>query len=358
MFKEKIEELDLKLKDLFDKIDFDLKCEKLKELELELSNPEIWQNSESAQKVQQEYGNIKSEIDDLKELKNNLEEINLLLELGEDENEINISLDKLKKKIEVQLDLFFLNGVFDNADAIVNIFSGAGGVDAQDWAGMLASMYQAFFKNQNWRYEIIDITSGEEGGVKNISIKVEGKYAYGLLKEEFGVHRLIRLSPFNSGHTRETSFALVEVLPLGIEEDERFKIKLEEKDLKWDYFMASGKGGQSVNTTYSAVRLTHIPTNISVQCQNERSQLQNKQMAIKYLTSKLTALEAQKMQEFKKEIKGELIANEWGSQIRNYVMHPYKLVKDTRSGFETGNIDDVLINGNLLDFIWSSKKLI
>jgi len=207
----------------------------------------------------------------------------------------------------------------------------------------------------NWEVNLISLSNGEEGGVKSATIEVRGLQSYGYLKEEAGVHRLVRISPFNSGGTRETSFALVEVIPDNvIDEVEAFEIK--EEDLKWDTFMAGGKGGQSVNTTYSAVRVTHLPTKIVVVCQNERNQIQNRQIALKHLKNKLAVLEVQKHQELKKELRGEFHSPEWGSQIRNYVLHPYKLVKDTRSGFETTNVDKILEQGELLEIIWSVKK--
>ena len=215
-------------------------------------------------------------------------------------------------------------------------------------------MYQAFAKKQGWVSELTYLSAGEEGGVKTATLKIKGQFAFGLLKEEAGVHRLIRLSPFNAGHTRETSFAMVEVLPEGL--DEEVEIDLEEKDLRWDYFMSSGKGGQSVNTTYSAVRVVHLPTGISVTCQNERSQQQNKLQALKYLKNKLAILKLKEQQQLKEELRGDWQSPEWGSQIRSYVMHPYKLVKDHRSGCETQDVEGVLAGEGLLDFIWAMKR--
>jgi peptide chain release factor 2 len=193
----------------------------------------------------------------------------------------------------------------------------------------------------NWKSTIVDMTSGSEGGVKTATIKLEGDDLYGLLKEESGVHRLVRLSPFNSAHTRETSFALVEVMPLDIE---TVNIEIHEKDLKWDFFMAGGHGGQSVNTTYSAVRVTHLPTKTVVTCQNERSQIQNKQMA------------DEKNSAARGELKGSEKSASWGNQIRSYVMHPYKMVKDLRSAYETNNVDNVLVRGDIMPIIWSVKR--
>jgi peptide chain release factor 2 len=270
----------------------------------------------------------------------------------------NLLTEKLYLKLQELFNIYtqskFLDGRFDLSDAILSIQVGAGGVDAEDWASMLVSMYQAFCMNQKWECIITEINVGLEGGVKKCSLKIQGNNVYGILKQEFGVHRLIRLSPFNSGHTRETSFALVEVIPLGL--DDLIQIQILDSDLKWEFTTSQGAGGQSVNTTYSAVKLTHLPTQITVQCQNERSQVQNKQMALKYLKSKLSILEAQKRDEFKQEFRQNYQKPEWGSQIRNYVLHPYKLVKDLRSNWETSNVDAILEKGELLDMIWSIKK--
>jgi peptide chain release factor 2 len=262
-------------------------------------------------------------------------------------------LDALAEKIERQL---FFRGRFDAKDAVLSIHSGAGGVDAQDFAAMLMQMYQGFCKQMEWEYRIIQLSAGEEGGVKSATLEITGLNSYGFLKEEIGVHRLVRLSPFNAGNTRETSFASVEVIPQGLE-SEFSDFTVEEKDLRWDYFMSSGKGGQSVNTTYSAVRVTHIPTGFSVSCQNERAQQQNKEVALKILKNKLIH---QKLQEQKDEIdglKGIDKSATFGAQIRSYVLHPYRLVKDHRSKFESSDTDAVLEGRSLIDFVWAMKKM-
>lgn len=325
-------------------------------LEEAIAHPEFWQNVETATSEQKEYSQVVEKIKNIEDIKGLIENLEIAAELNEDESALELLEKEILSKIETQTNLLFLNEEFDNKNVFLSINSGAGGVDAQDWASMLASMYQAFFKNQGWKSTIINLSTGDEGGVKSITIKVEGLNAYGLLKEEFGVHRLVRLSPFNSAHTRETSFASVQVVPIIEDVDHKFKIDINENDLSWDYYLSGGKGGQSVNTTYSAVRLTHLPTNIVVTCQNERSQVQNKAQALTYLKSKLAVIEAQKLTEFKNQLKGDLSNNEFGSQIRNYVLHPYKKIKDLRSNFEVTDTDSVLVYGDLLDIIWSVKK--
>jgi len=316
--------------------------------------PGFWDNVQQAAEINQQIAVLNKQIDQWLTYKNALEDWQIAFELQDEEefNRLWQELQQLSKEIEISQ---FLTGQFDSRSALLTVYAGAGGVDAQDFAAMLVSMYQAFAKKQGWTSELIYLSVGEEGGVKTATLKIVGQFAFGLLKEEAGVHRLVRLSPFNAGHTRETSFAMVEVLPEGLEEE--VEIELDEKDLRWDYFMSSGKGGQSVNTTYSAVRVVHLPTGLSVTCQNERSQQQNKIQALKYLKNKLAILELKKQQQLLEEIRGDWQSPEWGSQIRSYVVHPYKLVKDHRSGFETQNVEDILAGEGLLDFIWAMKKV-
>jgi len=335
--------------------------EKLAQLQVEKARleeltmvPGFWDNVQQAAEINQQIAVLNKQIDQWLTYKNALEDWQIAFELQDAEqfNRLWQELQQLSKEIEISQ---FLTGQFDSRSALLTVYAGAGGVDAQDFAAMLVSMYQAFAKKQGWTSELIYLSVGEEGGVNTATLKIVGQFAFGLLKEEAGVHRLVRLSPFNAGHTRETSFAMVEVLPEGLEEE--VEIELDEKDLRWDYFMSSGKGGQSVNTTYSAVRVVHLPTGLSVTCQNERSQQQNKIQALKYLKNKLAILELKKQQQLLEEIRGDWHSPEWGSQIRSYVMHPYKLVKDHRSGFETQNVEDILAGEGLLDFIWAMKKV-
>jgi peptide chain release factor 2 len=241
----------------------------------------------------------------------------------------------------------FLSGPYDDRNCLFSIHAGAGGTDAQDWAEMLLRMYLRYAEKQKYKVDILEKSAGSEAGIKSVVLKISGASAFGYLKSEAGVHRLIRLSPFNPTHTRETSFALIEALP---ELETHEEIRLQPKDLKIETSTARGHGGQSVNTTYSAVRITHIPTKLKVSIQNERSQHQNKQQALKILQSKLKLLEEQKQQEEKLKIRGEFHSAEWGNQIRSYTLHPYKLVKDHRTNFETKDPESVL-DGNLSDFI-------
>lgn len=341
----------LELLTSFDRIHLE---NQINELEAELALPDIWDNPQKAGKTNQSLSSKQQFLKELNDFEENIENLTAAVDLSDETEMDNLftKLNGLKENLQNQK---YLGGKFDSSGAILSVHSGAGGIDAQDWAAMLLSMYQAFFQNMGWEASLVSISNGEEGGLKSATIEVRGFQAYGYLKEEAGVHRLVRISPFNSGGTRETSFALVEVIPDNVvDEVDPFEIK--EEDLKWDTFMSGGKGGQSVNTTYSAVRVTHLPTKISVVCQNERNQIQNRQIALKYLKNKLAVIEMQKQEDLKKELRGEFHSPEWGNQIRNYVLHPYKLVKDTRSGFETSNVDKILSNGELLEIIWSVKK--
>ena len=334
-------------------IDLEQKLIQKTELEQELQKPEIWSNNVKSSKLNQQLIKITKEITNYLELKSEIENLEVAFEL-EDE----IEFDKIKSKLDREIDLVqnskFLNGKFDSQGVILSLHAGAGGNDAQDWTAMLCSMYQAFAKNQGWNCSIISLSLGEEAGVKSASMEIIGENAYGLLKEEAGVHRLVRISPFNSGGTRETGFAMIEVLPNNLNSE--INITIPDKDIRMDTFMSGGKGGQGVNTTYSAVRLVHIPTGMSVQCQDQRSQIQNKARAMEVLINRLAAIELRKQKEFEREIKGGLISNEWGSQIRSYVLHPYKMVKDHRSGWESADVLKVIEQGDILPIIWSVKK--
>jgi peptide chain release factor 2 len=245
-----------------------------------------------------------------------------------------------------------LSGEYDEYNAILALHAGAGGVDAQDWTEMLLRMFLRFAEKQGWTAAIVDESRGDEAGVKSATVHVSGRYAYGNLKTEAGVHRLVRISPFDAEKMRHTSFALAEVLPEFAELEE---MPLDEKDLRIDTFLSSGHGGQSVQTTYSAVRIVHAPTGITVTCQNERSQKQNKETALKILRAKLLQLELEKQQKEKQQIRGEYHEAAWGNQIRSYVLHPYKLVKDHRTKFESKDPDAVL-GGDLKPFIEAELK--
>jgi len=260
--------------------------------------------------------------------------------------------DFLQRNQKLKTSLF-LSGKYDSSDAIVSIYAGAGGKDAQDFAEMLLRMITRFCESQDWSVEVLDRSDSEDVGIKAATLEIHGYMAYGLLKSEHGVHRLVRLSPFNAGNTRETSFAKIDVVPL-IEED--LSVEIPAEDLRVDVFRAGGKGGQGVNTTDSAVRITHLPTGIVVQCQNQRSQLQNKSTAMQILTSKLMKLKEQQQVDQVKDLKGPKQEAAWGNQIRSYVLHPYQMVKDHRTEVETSQTDKVL-DGDLMPFIEGYLRL-
>jgi peptide chain release factor 2 len=260
----------------------------------------------------------------------------------------------LEEKYRKNRFMALLSKKYDDHNAIFSLHAGAGGTDAQDWAEMLLRMLLRYCERKNLKTDIVEISKGGEAGIKSVTIEVHGPFAYGLLKSEAGVHRLVRLSPYNPAHTRETSFALLELLPL-LEEQE--SITLDPKDLDIEATTSSGHGGQSVNTTYSAIRITHKPTGIKVSIQNERSQHQNKELAMKILTARIQAVEDEKAAKEKKELRGEFKSAEWGNQIRSYVLHPYKLVKDHRTDYEETDPDSVL-DGKLDEFVERYLELV
>jgi len=314
-----------------------------------MSEANFWLDRAGAQKTAKELAQIKNQVEYWEKLETDLKELSEMAGLEDKglERELETKYQNLKLRYEQARITTFFSAKYDDHDAIVSIHSGAGGLDAQDWAEMLQRMYLRFCERRGFKINFLDQNRDPEGGIKSATFEVVGDYAYGYLKSEAGVHRLIRLSAFNPAHTRETSFTLVEVLPI-LEAQEEFV--LDPKDLKIETKTASGHGGQSVNTTYSAVRITHIPTNITVSIQNERSQTQNKEQALKILKAKLKKLEDEKQFEEKLKLRGEFKSAEWGNQIRSYTLHPYKLVKDHRTDYETSDPDKVL-DGELDEFI-------
>lgn len=332
-----MEELRKRAEIILEKLDIVEKGRRFREIEAESMNPSFWSDNERATKLMQEMATLQKETESYEKIKE-------LLALGKYKE-----LEEPLKNIETYL---YLSGPLDKANAIVSIHAGQGGVDAMDWAEMLQRMYQRYFERKGFTFEVIDQASGEEAGIKYVDFLVTGEYAYGYLKGENGTHRLVRLSPFNANNLRQTSFALVEVLP---QTDEDTTIKIDEDDLEWDFYRASSHGGQNVQKVSSAVRLTHKPTKITVTCQTERYQNQNREYALKLLKAKLLALSEQKRIEEEKKMKGEYKAASWGNQIRNYVLHPYKMVKDVRTQVETGDTEAVL-DGDLDIFIEAELK--
>lgn len=317
-----------------------------------MQDPGFWSDQLLAKSKSQKLNLLKTEMQDWNRLVKESGELLELAQMAQREPYTKLKAD-LEAKFEDLKVLFeqvriktFLAGIYDNHNAIMSIHAGAGGLDAQDWANMLLRMYLRYAETQNFVVEILDESKGAEGGIKSVVLEIKGHYAYGYLKSEAGVHRLVRLSPFNPTHTRETSFALVEVLPV-VEETE-FKLNMSEVDIEAK--TSRGHGGQSVNTTYSAIRVVHKPTGTTVTIQNERSQMQNKEQALKILASKIVVLEEEKRRQEKLLLRGEFHSAEWGNQIRSYVLHPYKLVKDHRTNFETSDAEKVL-NGELDEFI-------
>lgn len=323
---------------------------RLEEIENLQADPNFWQDQLSAQNLTKEASKISARIKPWQDLYNSVSENIELVELGDDSIRHNLeeSYDRLIKNYNLLKKELLFSGPYDDHDVILSIHAGAGGIDAMDWALMLERMYLRYCEGKkNLKTEILDRSAGEEAGIKSVSIEISGPMAYGKLKSENGVHRLVRLSPFNADNLRQTSFARVEIIP---KIDQPEELEIDEKDLKIDVYRAGGHGGQSVNTTDSAVRITHIPTGITVAIQNERSQLQNKETAITILRSKLAQLQLEQHKETIAEIKGPNEQAAWGNQIRNYVLHPYSLVKDTRTKFETSNVTGVL-DGDLDQFI-------
>jgi len=327
-------------------------------LEAQISAPDFWSNAEMAAAISKDYEDIRKEIESWENIKKEVSDLSELAKIIEADDEAaqhdleNKFIDL--KKIFAQMEFAVLfNGPYDQGNAILSIHAGTGGVDAMDWAKMLQRMYLRFAERHGFSAKIIDETPGAEAGIKSVVIEITGRYAYGWLKSENGVHRLVRISPFDAEKMRHTSFALTEVLPETEAADEKVEIK--DDDLKIDVMRAGGHGGQSVNTTDSAVRITHLPTGLVVKCQNERSQLQNKNNALKILKAKLLKYQEDQAEEKIQEIKGEYRQAQWGNQARSYVLQPYKLVKDHRTGYETPDTDRIL-GGEFDDFVEAYLK--
>jgi peptide chain release factor 2 len=352
-YSDQLKTLDATLRNIEAVLDVDKLRRDKAALEEQASAPDLWDDQARAQVVTSRLSHVNSEIERLGALRGQLDDASVLLELAEGESdpgtlaEVGSEITSLHKAIEEMEVRTLLAGEYDSREALVAIRAGAGGVDAADFAEMLLRMYLRWCERHKFKTEMFDYQEGEEAGIKSAGFRVEGDYAYGLLAGEVGVHRLVRISPFNSGQSRETSFASVFITP---EFDDNIEVEILDKDLRVDTYRSTGAGGQHINTTDSAVRITHLPTGIVVTCQNQRSQHQNRDVAMKVLRSRLYEMElakkraeADKLAESKRDIS-------FGSQIRNYVLHPYKLVKDVRTKRETGNVDAVL-DGEIDDFI-------
>lgn len=315
--------------------------------------PDFWDNPEEAQKIMQQLTNLKDKVEEIKGLSTKLEDIEVLYELGKEEQEDGVIAEVtqelkvfngLLEKLELET---LLSGKYDRNNAILTLHPGAGGTESQDWTEMLYRMYTRWAENSGYGVDVLDYLPGDEAGIKSVTVSITGENAFGYLKSEKGVHRLVRISPFDASGRRHTSFAAVEIIP---EVSDDTTVEIDPKDLKVDTYRSSGAGGQHVNKTDSAVRITHLPTGIIVQCQKERSQISNRATAMKILQSRLLELQMKEKDKEIAQLKGEQQEIGWGSQIRSYVFHPYSLVKDHRTGVEKGNVQAVM-DGDLDEFI-------
>jgi peptide chain release factor 2 len=348
----RLEELLEQVRNLKNQLNLAQKEQRILELEDLMQVTNFWDDQDRAQLITQEYNHLKEFVDFWNNIEGSVTELLELLQSNTDESEetqkyLEGQVRELESNYHKNRLIVLMSKQYDDHNAIFSLHAGAGGTDAQDWAEILLRQYLRYCEKKNLKTEIVEMSRGGEAGIKSVTVQVHGPFAYGLLKSEAGVHRLVRLSPFNPAHTRETSFTLLELLPQ-LEEQEA--ITLDPKDLEIEATTSSGHGGQSVNTTYSAIRITHKPTGIKVSIQNERSQHQNKELAMKILRARVQAVEDEKLAKEKKEMRGEFKSAEWGNQIRSYVLHPYKMVKDHRTNYEETDPEKVL-DGELDNFV-------
>lgn len=354
--KDKFEELQEKAADLKKFLELEKKAQRLQEIDKSLTDYSVWDNPKKSAELLKEKKVLQTDLDIGEKFNRTIDDIDTYFSLLDEDpeliKEVEQELLSFERLVEGAETRNYLNGEHDTSNAFLSIHPGAGGTESQDWAEMLLRMYLRFGEREDFDVKIIEILAGEEAGIKSVTVKFDGEFAYGYLKQEIGVHRLVRISPFDANKRRHTSFAAVFVYP---EVDDSIEIEIDPKDLRIDTYRASGKGGQHVNTTDSAVRITHIPTNIVAQCQNERSQHQNKETAMKILRSKLYDHELRKKMKEKDKMENEKGEIAWGNQIRSYVLQPYQSIKDHRTNFEIGNTQRVL-DGDIFDFIKASLK--
>ncbi|MGI6238702.1 MAG: peptide chain release factor 2 [Christensenellales bacterium] len=359
-FRAQLADVQKRIEEAGKSLDIERLRDELIEHQEDMASPGFWDEMARATKVSADAHRAESKISHYEGLIARAEDIEVMMELAQDENdramaeEVRAELEGMKEELEALRLTTLLTGEYDARNCILSLHAGAGGTEAQDWAGMLYRMYSRYAERMGFSIKEIDRLDGDEAGIKSVSFELTGDYAYGYLKCERGVHRLVRISPFDSNARRHTSFASLDVSPV-IEDDGEIEIKPEE--IRIDTYRASGAGGQHVNRTDSAVRITHLPTGIVVQCQNERSQIQNKETCFRWLRARLAELREQQRQEQMGDIKGEMKKIEWGSQIRSYVFQPYKLVKDLRTGHEAGDVEAVM-DGKLEGFITAYLQML
>lgn len=351
----KIEEVKERFSNLLEYIDFDGLKSEFGDLQMKSMNEGFWNDQEDAQKIMKRIGGLENEIKSLESVEKRISDIKELSELEDEtlEQEIITEVEKLEKEID-KLELKkYLNGKYDKYDAVLTLRAGQGGTEATDWTAMLLRMYLRYAEIQDWDVEIVDEVRGQETGYSSVTIEIKGRYAFGYLKKEHGTHRLVRISPFNAQGLRQTSFAGVEVIPIV---DDDVDIEIKDEDIEFAAVRSGGKGGQNVNKVSTSVRIKHIPSGINVSCSSERSQLQNRENAMRMLKGKLLQIELEKQESELSKVKGEYKTAGWGNQIRNYILQPYKLVKDLRTKVESTNPDDVL-DGKLDEFVEAEIRL-